>query len=143
MTTYKVQKPYLLSSIFIFIFPLILTIINVTEVDGVQRNEWIGLIGFWALSVVLVLIPFGSKLEIGINYIKNYFLGFCTSTIKQENVVAMNYGNLFRGGLGYGKGLNIRVQKGFSKHYSIGEKLWGKEVIAHAQRVLENKENTS
>lgn len=113
--------------------------VTILEGGSAEKNEWIGLIGFWVLSCIIAFAPLGSRLEVGKDYIKNYFFGFCTSTIKQEDVMVINYGNLFRGGLGYGKGLNIRVKNGFGKNHSIGEKLYGKEAIEHVRRILENK----
>ena len=75
------------------------------------HNEWIGICGFWLIGFILILVPLYTKLEVGKDYIKNYFFGFCVNTIKQGDVIAINYSNLMKGGLGYGKGLNIRIQK--------------------------------
>jgi hypothetical protein len=92
------------------------------------------------LSVLLAIIPFVAKLEVGKDYLRPYLLGFPLLTLSSKDVVDIEYGSLFRGGLGQGKGLNIRFLKnGKSKTTSIGEKFWGKEAIQHAKRVLENK----
>lgn len=142
MTTYKAQVSYILSNSVFFIFPLVLTIITISEGSAVNPNEWFGVFGFWAIGIILILVPMGSRLEVGKDYVKSSLFGFKVLSISSEDVVSIKYGNLFRGGLGYGKGLNVTFLKdGQSKSTSFGEKFWGKEAIQHTQRVLENKEN--
>ncbi len=139
MNIYKANRFYTLPILFV---PL-LAIIPLLE-GGVplDQKRLIGYLILSGLSILLAIIPFFARLEVGVDYVKNHFLGFCISTIKIDDVIDINYGNLFKGGLGYGKGLNIRVRKGLGKNHSISEKIWGKEAIEHAKRVLENKQNT-
>ena len=90
---------------------------------------------------VLALVPFLSKLEVGKDYVRAYFLGIPMNHIRSSELLSIDYGNLMRfGGLGYGKGLKIWIQTkaGAKKYYDIGENFYGKEAIAHARRVLEN-----
>ena len=64
------------------------------------------LAGFWTFEDILTAIPFMFKLEVGDNYIKSYFLGFCIRTLHASDIQALEYGNLMRwGSAGYGKGL--------------------------------------
>jgi len=136
MTTYKVKKSKIYSIALFLVFPGLFTLITLLEGEPASRNEWIGICGFWLVGFILILAPLLTKLEIGKDYIKNYFFGFCANTISREDIVTIGYGNLLRGGLGYGKGLNIRVRKGLSKNYSISEKMFGKEAIIHAYSIL-------
>jgi hypothetical protein len=87
---------------------LLLTLVTVLEGGSAEKNEWIGLIGFWVLSCIIVFAPLGSKLEIGSNNVKSYFFGFRSLNLSQRDVISIEYKNLFKaGGLGYGKGLII------------------------------------
>lgn len=134
---YKARLPYIFGNSVLLVFPLLLTIVNFAEVDGVQRNESIGLISFWLLAMVITLAPFVFKLEVGVNYVKTYFFGFPIRTVEVSNVQVLEYGNLFRGGLGFGKGLKMWIKTGRGrKYFSIGEKAYGKEAITHIREVL-------
>ena len=104
------------------------------------NNEISGLAGFWVLGTVLALIPFAPRLEITETNVSSYFLRFCVTNLHASYVLVLEYGTLMRGGLGVGKGLKIwAMSNGRRKYYSIGEKLYGKEAIAHAKRVLESQ----
>src|SRR5215471_6286939 len=83
-----------------------LTLPLIVEGSPVEIEKLLGLVGFWLLGIILTLIPFLFKLEVGRDYVKSYFLGFCIRDVRASNVQALEYGNLMRvGGLGYGKGL--------------------------------------
>jgi hypothetical protein len=82
----------------------------------------------------------GICLRVEKDHVRSYLLHFRLSDVDSSNVQAVEYGNLYRGGLGFGKGLNYRaLVKGKSRAYSIGEKFYGKEAIAHAKGVLESR----
>lgn len=137
-TIYRTRRPYILGSLFLFVFPFLLTLVVFTEGQAAQPNEWIGIGIFWVLSLLVVLIPFGFKLEVGNDYVKSYFFGILIKTLKSSDITVVKYDNLFRGGLGFGKGLHVRTKTGLNKIFSFGENLYGKEAIDHVQRVLES-----
>ena len=125
----------------LFFFGLTLPVlIELTGGVPVETRKLIGLGGFWFIGIILTLAPFGFKMEVGNDYVKTYFLGLSLGKTYASDVQVLFYGNLFQGGIGFGKGLRYRVQiNGRSKSYSIGEKFWGKEAFAHAKRVLESQ----
>lgn len=134
---YKANKFY---SLPILLFPPLLTLVLILENDQVKIGELMGLGGFWLMALMFVFIPFVSRLEIEDGVVRTYIFNFCILELHSSDIRSMNYGNLFRGGLGYGKGLNIRVTiKGKNKTTSLGEKFWSKEAIEHAKRALEYK----
>jgi len=133
MIIYKANRFYFLPILFV---PLLAIVPLLEGGIPLDQKRLVGYLILSGLSVLLAVIPFFTRLEVGADSVKNYFLGLCTSTIKQEDVVVINYGNLLRGGLGYGKGLNIKTKKGLSKSYSVGEKFWGREAVMHAYNVL-------
>lgn len=106
----------------------------------VPLGQQLGLAGFWVLGIVLTFAPLGGRLEIGDNYIKTYFFGIATTPeIYRSDIEVITYGNMFIGGMGFGKGIKFRALiGGRSRAYSIGEIIYGKEAIAHARRVLTN-----
>lgn len=140
MKTYKIKKSHILGNSIFLIFPLVMILIILTEEGGAQQNEWIG-VGIFSLIGVLVLVLLsGSKMEVGTDYIRPYFFGFPRRKIEASNIEVLEYGNLFRGGLGVGKGLKmwVKTSKG-RKAFTIGEKAYGKEAIDHMKSVLESK----
>jgi hypothetical protein len=118
---------------------------NLIEGTPLKTNEVQGLAGIYLFSIFLAVAPFGFKLEVGNDYVKTYFLGFRLRTIQSSKVQAVVYGNLFRGGLGYGNGLTgwelVHPERKLfrSKYFSIGGEAYGKDAIAHAKRVLESQ----
>lgn len=121
--------------LFIIFFGLTLPLL----VDGepIDQKKLFGLISFWLIGIIVTLAPFGFRLEIGDNYVKTSFLGFCTRNLLSSNVQSVEYGSLLRGGLGAGKGLKGWEKiDGKSKYFSIEEKFWGKEAIEHAKKSL-------
>jgi hypothetical protein len=79
-------------------------------------------------------------MEVGKDYIGIYFFGFSLGATQASDVEIVDYGNLFVGGLGFGKGLRYRARVGArSKWYSLGEKFWGREAFSHARRILESR----
>ena len=133
---YKANKFYGLPGLAI---PLLL-LAPLFEGDGQITNEKLlgyGVLTFFALF--LTLLPLGAKLEISNGHIRSYFWGFCVSHVEVANVIAATYGNLFKGGLGFGKGLIIQAATAKkSKSYSFGEKFFNKDAIMHAKQVLES-----
>jgi hypothetical protein len=106
----------------------------------IEKHELQGLVGFWLMAVGLAAAPFGFRLEVGDDYVESYFLGFSLGATRASDVEIVNYGNLFTGGLGFGKGLRYRARvNGRSKWYSIGERFWGKQAFSHARHVLESQ----
>lgn len=133
---YKANKFY---SLPILIFPPLLTIVLILENDQVKIRELVGLGGFWLIALILVFMPFFSRLEIKNGVVQTYIFNFRILELHSSDIQSMNYGNLFHGGLGYGKGLNIRaIINGKNRTTSIGEKFWGKEAIKHVKRALEH-----
>ena len=119
---------------------LILTLFDWFGNAPLDSTQIIGLGTFWLIGILITIVPFGFRLEIGGDYIKTYFLGFTIRDLQASNVQVMEYGNLLRGGLGAGKGLKIweKTKKG-KRYFSIGENAYGKEGIAHAKRALESE----
>lgn len=130
---YKANKYYGLPALF---FPL-LFVPAVLNAAVPLENRLIGFGAFVLFSLALAIIPLCGRLEVGTNYIKTFFLNFCTLYLRASDIEAMEYGNLFHGGLGFGKGLNIRAMiNGKTKTTSLGENLYGKAAIADAKRAL-------
>ncbi|MEK7564321.1 MAG: hypothetical protein AAB510_01995 [Patescibacteria group bacterium] len=140
MKTYKIKKSHILGNSIFLIFPLVMTLIILTEEGGAQQNEWIGVGIFWLIGVLVLVLLSGSKMEVGTDYIRPYFFGFPRRKIEASNIEVLEYGNLFRGGLGVGKGLKmwVKTSKG-RKALTVGEKAYGKEAIDHMKSVLESK----
>ena len=106
----------------------------------IQEHELQGLAGFWGIGILLAVMPFGFRLEVEKDHVRSYFLHFRLSDVDPSSVRIVEYGNLFRSGLGFGKGLRYRaLVNGKSKAYSIGENFYGKEAIAHARHILESQ----
>lgn len=145
VTIYKAKLSYILSSIFLLLFPFLLTLVTLTEGQAAESHEWIGLGGFWIICVLIIVVPFTSKLEVGNDFVRTYIFGIRTSNIQPSDVLVLDYGNLMRfGGLGYGKGIKawIKTKSGGKRYYDIGEKFYGKEAIEHVKRVLgDNRDN--
>ncbi|OGZ45217.1 MAG: hypothetical protein A3C84_02700 [Candidatus Ryanbacteria bacterium RIFCSPHIGHO2_02_FULL_48_12] len=135
---YRANKFY---SLPILLVPLLLLIPLFEAGMPIESGRLVGYGILSLLATVLAVIPFGARLEIGEDYIKTYLFGLTTTPkIHASDIQVLEYGNLFRGGLGYGKGINFRALRGGkSKAYSIGESIYGKEAIAHAKRVLESQ----
>ncbi len=141
MKIYKPNKTYNLINglVLLLIIFLGLTLPVIVENIPLDDNKLFGLIGFWIIGIIITVVPFSFKLEVGEDYIKSFFLGFCIRNLKSSNVTLVEYGNLFRGGLGYGKGLKgWENVNGRNKYFSYGEKFWGKEAIGDIKQVLEN-----
>ena len=141
MTIYKAKLSFLLGNLIVLIFPLLLTLVVYLEGEAAQQNEWIGIGIFWIIGALITFIPLGSRLEVGEDYIKTYLFGLTTTQKTQSSdVQALTYGNVFWGGLGFGKGINFRIlRNGKSRAHSLSEKVYGPEAITHAKRVLSNK----
>jgi hypothetical protein len=134
VTIYKANKFY---ASLILIVPLILLVPLFEGGTQIEDGKLIGYCILSFLAIILALTPFAARLEIDQDSVKSYFLNFRVSDLCASDVQVVEYGNLFRGGgIGGGKGLNIRVKKGLSKTYSVGEKLYGTEAIIHAYKVL-------
>ena len=118
-----------------------LTLPLMVEGSPVSLGKLLGLSGFWLLGLILTLIPFTFKLEIGQDFIKSYFFGFCIRELHASNIIALEYGNIVRfGALNYGKGLKglEKTKDGGRKYFSMGENFYGKEAIDEARRALSN-----
>lgn len=132
---YSANRYYGLAGVLI---PLIVSVPLLVSGLPDQTSRLVGYGAFWILGIILALIPLAFKLEVGKDYIKSYFLGVCFTEVHSSEVQSIQYGNLLRGGLGIGKGLNYRISRnGRNKMYSIGENFYGKEAISHVKRVLE------
>ncbi len=141
MKTYKIRKNYILGNSILLVFPLLLTLITIFEGNTSTSNEWIGIVFFWLLCVLVTFVPALFSIKVGNSFIETYFLNFRTKRVQVADVEVIEYGNLFRGGLGVGKGLKIWVRNpsGSRSYRSIGEKAYGKEAITHIRKILEPK----
>lgn len=139
MKIYKIRKNYILNNSVLLIFPAVLTVVTLSE-GSVASSEIFSLGMFWLLCLLITFVPILFRIEVGSNDIKTFFFGFQTSHIQAEDVEVLEYGNLFRGGLGVGKGLKmwVKTSKG-RKAITIGEKAYGKEAVEHMKQVLESK----
>jgi hypothetical protein len=137
ISTYRGNKYYTLP---LLVAPIVLLVPLLESGGPITGMKLFGYCLLSGISVGVALAPLGFKLEIGDDYVKTLFCGFCLRTLHASRIRVVAYGNLFRGGLGYGKGLNgwERLPSGRSKYFSIGEKAYGKEAIVHAKRVLES-----
>ena len=123
----------------ILIFPTLLTLLAFNSDIPIDTGKLIGIIGFWLIGLLLTLIPVIGYIKVNKNYVENYFLSFRIWKITPSDVQRLEYGNLFRGGLGYGKGLTLTVRvNGKKKKFNIGEKIYGKDAVEDIRKVLEN-----
>ena len=133
-TIYKANKLYGLPALLI---PLLL-IFPVLNSEVSLEGRFVGFALFLLITLMIILIPLGARLEVGGDFVRTRIFGLLLLELHPSDVQAITYGNLFRGGLGYGKGLNIlAVVNGKGRRTSIGERLYGKAAVAHAKRVLE------
>ena len=142
VTVYKPQKSYILGGgvIILALIFIFLTLPVIVSGEPVENHKLFGLVGFWVFGIVLIVLPFGFRLEIGGGCVGSRFFGFKVSDVHSSNVQSVEYGNLYRGGIGFGKGLNYSaVINGKRKVYSIGEKFYGKEAVEHAKHTLQSK----
>jgi hypothetical protein len=142
VTFYKARKSVMGGGLVVLAIVFFgLTLPLIVEGAMIPTTKLLGLISFWVLGLLLTFVPLGAKLEVGKDYIKTYLFNFTTtSKISASEIQVLNYGNVFRGGLGYGKGISFRALKnGNSKAYSISEAIYGKDAVAHAKRVLETR----
>jgi hypothetical protein len=58
-----------------------LTLPLVVDGEPADKSRLVGLLGFWIIGLVVTAAPFCFKLEIGSDYVKTYFLGFCLSRL--------------------------------------------------------------
>lgn len=139
----KTYRPKLIRVIPILLLPLILLIPLFINGESLKENELFAVIGAVVLVFLIVVATLGWKIKVSSNEAKNYFFGFLITTMNRSNVKSVAYKNLFRGGLGVGKGLIIQLttDKGRIKTISIGEKLYGKDAIEHIRNVLDDKNN--
>ncbi len=133
----KVYKAHWYHNILVIIFPFFLTLPLFFSRGSIEHNKIIGISGFWVLSIILALAPFTMRLEIDGDEVKSYLFGFRILKLQSSNVKSITYGNLMKGGLGFGKGLIIRVNiNGRGKTLTIGENLYGKEAIENIKSVF-------
>lgn len=137
MKTYKIKRSYILGNSAVLIFPLVMTFVVLAEGEAARSNEWIGVGAFWLIGFVILIFLSTAKIEVGDNYVQPYFFGFRKRKVQAIDIEVLEYGNLFRGGLGVGKGLKMWVKTpGRRKYLSIGEKAYGEEAIEHMRKVL-------
>lgn len=119
-----------------------LTLPLIIEGAPIETKKLSALICFWLIGILLTIVPLMFKLEVGENYVKSYFLGFCVRNIHSADIEVLEYGNLMRfGGLGMGKGVKAweRTKNGGLKYFSLGEGGYGRNVIEEVRRVLSKK----
>lgn len=139
MTIYKARKSTMGGGLVVLIIVFFgLSLPLIIEAGSVEIPKLVGLGSFWVLGILLTVVPLGARLEVGEDYIKTYLFGFVTTPkICSSDVEELVHGNLFHGGLGFGKGVSFRaVIGGKSKVYKIGEIIYGKKAIEHVKRVL-------
>ena len=142
LTIYKAKKSVMLGGLFLLALVFLgFTLPLLIAGNPIETGKLWGLIGFWIIGVILTVLPLGAKLEVGSNYIKTYLFGFTTTEkVFSSDVKELIYGNIFGGGFGFGKGIIFRtLVDGKKKAYNISEANYGKEAVAHARRVLEQK----
>src|SRR4029450_7733082 len=57
--------------------PAILSALLVSDGGPIPTEKWMGFGILSAMALIVALIPFGGRLEVGNDYIKTYFLNFC------------------------------------------------------------------
>src|SRR5436190_1302494 len=122
VTFYKARKSTMGGGIVVLLIVFFgLTLPLIMEGAVILAGKLIALLCFWIVGLLLTILPLGAKLEVGKNYIKTYLFNFpTTKKISAEDVELLNYGKIFRGGLGYGNGITFRtLVNGKSKSYSI------------------------
>jgi len=140
VTMYRADKSNMLAGVLVLILLFFgLTLPPVISGEQMSQGKLLGLAIFWFLGLFLTLAPLASKLEVGKDYIKTYFLGICTYALRRSDIETIKYGRIARWGVvGMGNGL-----KGWAKTkwghscFSLSEAAYGKEAILHAKRVLE------
>lgn len=130
MKTYK-ANPFVNTPL--LLIPLLLAIPLIE--NGITSNsEIIGFIILIALALLIFLTPFGLRLNVCVNYMQTTLFGITLSTIGSPKIQSIEYRNLFKRGLGVGKGLIINMKNG--KTYTVSKKLYGKTTINHVKEIL-------
>ncbi len=132
---YKGQKSY---NAALLAMPVVLGLVLILGNSPMTAERGIGYLILSGMAVLVAVIPIGSRLEIGSDFVRSRFFDFVILEIKAKDVLEIKYGPLMRGHMGYGKGLIIQaVLHGKNRSTSLGERLYGKEAIAQAKMALE------
>lgn len=102
-----------------------------------------GFAGALLIALFFFCLGYLTRIHIGSNGVitTHHFLYIKGLQYNAKDIVAIGYGNLFKSGLGAGKGLNIIIKKnGREINTSIGEDLFGKEAIDQIYLALTGKE---
>ena len=148
---YRGKISYTLPFLF---FPILITL--VLSLDNLLSEStmiaW--LVSTWILFLAFISIPAFFRLKVGESEISIDFMGFNLHKIDSLHIQKINYGgmqlwgSLYGRGPIHGKGLAVLMttRDGSTKIVGISEKMYGKEAIAHIQKVVwpinvENKDN--
>ena len=101
------------------------------------EHKLVGFSLFLLITLLLIVIPLEARLDVEDEVVRTRLFGFRLLEIRPSDVQVMSYGNLFRGSWIWKRSQYSGHNHGKSKSASIGEKLYGKEAVAHAKCVLE------
>ena len=137
MRIYEANRYYTLLAL---VVPLILLVPLLETGAPIEDGKLVGYFVLPFMAIIVAFAPFGFRLEVGSRCVRTLFFRLCLREIDARRVQSVTYGNLFRGGLGHGKGLKgWELVNGKHKYFSLGEKMYRKEAIEHARRILERK----
>ena len=87
-TVYRVNKRSNLTTGAVLLAIIFCTVILPILINGepVGRTKVGAIIGILVITVFVAVAPFGLRLEVGKDYVKNYLLGFCFRTIQSSRV---------------------------------------------------------
>ena len=136
---YRADRSNMLAGVFVLALLFFgLTLPPIISGEQMSQGKLLGLVIFWFLGLFLTLAPLAGKFEVGKVYIKMYFLGICTDTLRRSDIETIKYGRITRWGVvGMGNGLKGWAKtKSGHRYFSFSEAGYGKEAILHAKRVL-------
>src|SRR5271156_6829335 len=115
----KIYRPKLSSTLPILLIPILFSLSFIGS--NIDNNDVIGILGFFLIAIILTLIFSCGHTDVDGQYVKSYLFGFLIMSLTSSNVKSITYGNLFKGGLGYGKGLIVYADiNGKKKRFSMG-----------------------
>lgn len=141
VTIYKAKKSQMSGGVFLIIL-LFFGFMLPTIISGnpLSQRQIVGQSIFWALAIILTILPLGTRMEVGKDYVKWHVFGIRTSYLRAADIEEIHYTKIIRWAVvGMGNGLAGWAKSSYGhKYFSFSETWFGKEAIMHAKRVLES-----
>jgi hypothetical protein len=141
VTIYKVKKSKMWDGVFLLVLVFVcITLPTIITGEQLSQRQIVGELGFWAIGIILTIIPLVSRLEVGKDYVKWSVFGIRTGYLRASDIEEIHYTKIIRWAVvGMGNGLAGWAKASYGhKYFSFSESGYGKEAIMHAKRVLES-----